>query len=109
MIRSIAAFIIDFNTCKDAEKLSRQIATTDHGHFSVKVFHVDNGSQVAVMLSPTQVQAGVVLIRNDENRGYAGGFTTALKKRRDLGEGYDAYWLLNSDLGDRPFGSGPLI
>ena len=98
MIQSVAAFIIDFDTAQDAEKLSLQLAAAESGSYSLIIFHVDNGNSTRVKLSAAQMQAGVRLIRNSENRGYAGGFASALQQCFALGETFDAYWLLNSDL-----------
>ncbi|MEQ1875625.1 MAG: hypothetical protein ABL958_03200 [Bdellovibrionia bacterium] len=110
-MKSIACLVIDFNSAADAEKLTLQLARGNNAGLQVGVFHVDNGSDTKAELSSEQRAAGVKLIRNDINRGYAGGIRTAIEKIRAgfgpsagnnsdqvVGTEYDGYWILNCDL-----------
>jgi GT2 family glycosyltransferase len=94
----VAAFIIDFRTQAQAEKLSVMLRDTSSipSTDTLDIYHVDNASPVPVALSEEQKSRGIVLIRNKENRGYAGGFEDALSEVSTVR--YDYYLLLNSDL-----------
>lgn len=94
----IGAFIIDFNTEKQAQALSVMLRRTSSfpSHFKLDIFHVDNASPVPARLSAEQEELGITLIRNSKNDGYAGGFEEAIEAAKP--NVYDYYLLLNSDL-----------
>ncbi|HEX4924248.1 MAG TPA: glycosyltransferase family 2 protein [Bdellovibrionales bacterium] len=82
--------------------MSVQLARGERGPYEVSIYHVDNGSNVAAELTSEQKATGVHLLRNEINRGYAGGIRGAIAQIRRGGRDYDAYYILNCDLETEP-------
>jgi GT2 family glycosyltransferase len=109
MIRRVLAVIVDYGGEKDAERLSVQLAGGKHTGYELTILHVDNGNATPSKLSARQKDAGVELLRLEENGGYASALNGAVRTEEGKGREYGAYWFLNPDLTVRPDSLSKLV
>jgi GT2 family glycosyltransferase len=98
MIEKILSIIVDYKSTEAAERLSLQLTRLKTSRRMGQVIHFDNGNFPPVSLSQAQIQNGVKYQRSEINLGYGGALNEAIRRLKNLGERFDAYWFLNSDL-----------
>ena len=100
VIRTVLCIIVDFASTEASLRLSLQLVQSrtlikNDGATRVHILIVDNGNLTPVRLTEEQRNNGIDLLRSQHNDGYAGGIRVAVER---VGEQFDAFWFLNSDL-----------
>ena len=90
--------IVNWNGGGTVRACIEQLLRSDFRSFSVII--IDNASSDDSLDGIEQKNPAIEVIRNDENRGFAGGHNQGLRIAAE--RGFEYYWMINSDLAVDP-------
>lgn len=94
-MKKVAVVTVNYNTEKDTRNLLASLNRIEKGNFQLQIIIVDNGSRIPFQLDSREKKENIILLRYDENMGFAGGYNIGI--RTALDHGADYILIINND------------
>jgi GT2 family glycosyltransferase len=94
-MKKVALVTINYNTDEDTHALIQSLEKIHTLDFRLEIILVDNGSKNLFVLKQSEKKDHIMLIRSNDNKGFAGGNNIGIKEA--LKRGADYILLVNND------------
>ncbi len=95
MMKKVFIVIVNYNTEKDTKNLLASLQRIEKNNFNLQIIVVDNGSEIKFQLDHQEEKENITILRNDENKGFAGGYNIGICEA--LAQKADYVLIINND------------